>query len=844
MADKTPLGLTRLDPAESLSADGYSFQAINPLIIDRMLRVGVYLHRHDAHERLGDPTMEPEIITAAVGGLIPSDTLIGVCYTVVDEYGGESLPSPMASVSTAPGLAEPLDVPTYEIDNTQGTLRNGTYYYVMTLTDDTGGETIAGPPLQVDIQPGSNQNAIILAGLTAIAESSEGATGWRLYKSTGASRFHFIADGPSGLDEVTDDGLLCADCLTEPPTTGHTNSTNLVQVTIPSAGVVSGATLIRVYLGLDADFTSPSLAGEFTPEEIADVDTVFTQLALETGTPPDASTTVAGAQKLNPDTDILDWPWKAPVATTADLPDGEPGDARFVLEDGTIWVYKDIEWIQYTSPPAFWKSPVPSAAELPGAGNVPGDVRAVVADYSLHIWDITLNAGAGGWRQLSPRTVPIMDEGVAVPDRGAIDFVGPAVAVTDDEANNKTVVTITGSGGGGGGSEFLAPEEGPGWRDVGAGPITARLRVDNWPTPRVIEEGLGTDDAVWTPSDPMELTGGKLVPQAAYNNQDVKLRWQGGSQAPGYGLGTAIQAIFEITSVNWTYIGVSFSRGGSSGPLEARIERAAQRLAVYDSGVEIGSYGIAEDVSFVEPQVGDLVTVTLYLQRNAVSSTGWYWYFSAQYAGLGPGVGFMDDETGFGEIDWPINVNHEPRVLARWTNPDALTVNDYAVAVMNRVHSLVLDDSTYQSPGGSVGGSAWLRGPDGYSQNDGWALPVLQPDWSYEITDRYPVGGSWDGMVWLLSGRFVKTGGVAPVEDELIGRVDFSASYSTMKPTQDYEFAVVTGDDDGRELGMLAVSKSGEIRWLAGRSTDPATKNVYVRLDGIQIPITRVTRFD
>jgi hypothetical protein len=45
----------------------------------------------------------------------------------------------------------------------------------------------------------------------------------------------------------------------------------------------------------------------------------------------------------------------------------------------------------------------------------------------------------------------IQDEGVPLPPRAALNFIGDAVTATDDEANNRTNVEISGDGGGGGG---------------------------------------------------------------------------------------------------------------------------------------------------------------------------------------------------------------------------------------------------------------------------------------------------------------------------------------------------------------------------------------------------------
>jgi hypothetical protein len=59
----------------------------------------------------------------------------------------------------------------------------------------------------------------------------------------------------------------------------------------------------------------------------------------------------------------------------------------------------------------------------------------------------TLPRGGGGGGGGQDRHV-IMDEGIALPDRPYLDFVGPGVTATDDLALNKTIVTIPGGGGG------------------------------------------------------------------------------------------------------------------------------------------------------------------------------------------------------------------------------------------------------------------------------------------------------------------------------------------------------------------------------------------------------------
>lgn len=816
--DKTSLGLTRLDPAESLSSDGYSFQAINPIIIDRLLRVGSYLHQHDAHERMGDPTAEPEITTDATAGTIPSDTLIAACYTVVDEYGGESLPSPMASVSTAPGIAEPFEVPDFEIDTTQGNLRNGTYYYVVTLTDDTGGETLPSPPLQVDIQPGSDLNAIVFAGLTSITEGSVGATGWRLYKSSGQSRFHYIADGPAGLDSVTDDGLLCADCLTEPPTSGHTNSTNRVTVQVPLDGVISGAVVFRLYLGLDGDFTSPALAGEFTPD-MAETDLVFDSIAVDTGTPPDASTTVAGAQKIDPDTDMVNWHWKSPVATTADLPDdAEEGDSRFVLEDATIWLFKATEWVQYTAPPAFWKEPVPTTGDLPTAGNVPGDVRTVLSDYSLHIWDV----GSGQWILLSPKGVPIMDEGVVVPDRGALDFHGSSVTVTDDETGNKTVVTITGGGGGGGGGGPYAIEDSAGPSYTLADVEQVRLGVRRYGVTRYWAAAFAAEHENYSVAGAYDLVGGEMIPQAAGNGVRSIIYAQGGAQV-FVGNGLNVMVDYTIETDDWDEVGIKIRAAvdfGSGGPT-ITIDRSAGTLTLHNAVTVVGQLGSGD--GYVVPEIGE--TRRLYLRIERYDETAPWWLTASEVSLTDTSLGWTLEQDMSGV--WTGAEEPQAEIFATWSDPAALTFHDYrlwTLVIKGVLTLLVADDTT-----GDITQEFAIIAEDGaLGTNAGFNI-TPEGDWTLDN-----IYGNANGSMCVMTGKAVSFGAAPPAPGEIIGTV-----WPT--PTTNMLLQAITGDDDGREFGAISIDINGYLRWEMGRSSAPATKHPYVIFDGITYPMNRPT---
>jgi hypothetical protein len=44
---------------------------------------------------------------------------------------------------------------------------------------------------------------------------------------------------------------------------------------------------------------------------------------------------------------------------------------------------------------------------------------------------------------------------------------------------------------------------------------------------------------------------------------------------------------------------------------------------------------------------------------------------------------------------------------------------------------------------------------------------------------------------------------------------------------------VVTGDDNGMQLGMVRIDAGGNVRWVDGASSTPATFHPYVCFDGI-----------
>lgn len=338
-------GLTQLDPGESLSGDGYSFQQINPARTDRFLELGAVTHRHNAAEPLANPTDELVATVLATGGAIPSETTVYIGFTLLDGDGGETTMSPAIAVTAEPGLPDPEDAPTASASYAAGSLRVDTYYYAVSVTDGVGGETLASPAIDVEREPGYASGQIILSGLDDLVAASSGVA-WKVYRATGGGLFEMMETGDSAT--WTDDGSECADCSTRPPTVNSTSRVNQIVVNVAS-GSVGAADGYRIYMSLDGSFISPCLAGEY-PAGSAGVDIAFTTIDVDDGAPPDVSTSVRGASKIDPDTELLDWHWKRPVASSGLLPIGSgtaDGDVRVVIDETEMytWVASGAAWV-------------------------------------------------------------------------------------------------------------------------------------------------------------------------------------------------------------------------------------------------------------------------------------------------------------------------------------------------------------------------------------------------------------------------------------------------------------------------------------------------------------------
>jgi hypothetical protein len=399
MPAKTPFaGLEVLfGPGDPLSSDGYAFTAVNPVVIDALLRIGAVTHRHDGHAAMADPTDAPVLAVNPAGGNIPGGLELHICYTLLDIDGGETLPVPATSIVTPSGFATPTNEPSVAqiaVPSGHKGLLKGSYSFGVTVTDGEGGETQMSPMTTI-----YGQDAFHVSGLTALVNAASGSNpmaGWRLWVQANGGALYLIGTGTHATDAFTYDGNVIGDCTISPPAIDTTTTNNQLEVTVPNTQP-AGAERFAIYVSINGAFNSPALLGG--PYPAADLGTVktFANLLVQPGAPPPVSRSYPGAAKIDPDTEMLAFPWKRPVATSADLPSGanEDGDVRIALDTKIPWVWNaagpawEILPIPDVEPVDSFKGTVATTAALPSAGNTDGDVYLVRDSYQLWVWENT-----------------------------------------------------------------------------------------------------------------------------------------------------------------------------------------------------------------------------------------------------------------------------------------------------------------------------------------------------------------------------------------------------------------------------------------------------------------------
>lgn len=336
-------GLSVLEPGEPLSDDNGAFTNRDPETTDRFLELGAKTHRHSGLTGIANPSATAVVSIIASGGALPPSTTLSLGYTFEDSDRGETMLSPVTAISTPGAIEAPTNILSAVVNTGAGELLVNTYYYAVTFVDGEGGETPIGPAVTVQRQPGFEHSEVELSGLST-GMAGAGAKGWRLYRAVGGAAYNLLATGT--LLTFVDDGTHSLDCSTHPPA-GSTNTTrgsSQLKVTLPT--VPTGTAFVNVYASVTGDFSGGSRLGRFPAASGGHV-AFFTTLELEPQQPPPVNRSVGTAHLIDPETELLEWHWKRPVASEINLPVGAgtaEGDVRLVEDIAEMFVFLGGTW--------------------------------------------------------------------------------------------------------------------------------------------------------------------------------------------------------------------------------------------------------------------------------------------------------------------------------------------------------------------------------------------------------------------------------------------------------------------------------------------------------------------
>jgi hypothetical protein len=457
--EKTPFaGVTILEPGEGLDSDNGAFIDRDRLTIDHFLKLGAKLHRHNGEAGLLNPTIPASGAVVASGGTIASDLTISLGYTIEDAQGGETMLSPLAVVSTGSQMDIPIAAPSAAVEYTGGSLLVNQYYYAVTWTDGDGGETPAGPAVAAERAPGFASGRVKLTNLT-YGMAAAGAVEWRLFRAIGGGTYDLLTTGGIGTDSFVDDGTTSVDCDTHPPTDSQntTKKVNTLLVTLPKADAnMSRATNINLYGSLTGEFGEASSLGQY-PVASAGATVAFSALNFNDATPPDVNLSIGGAALIDPDTELLDWHWRRPVAASALLGSGTLGDVKLVT--GTGQLYGILAPSASAAGPKEWVPLASAQAQALTASANGGQVTPVTKLTLIASGGARVTmANAGGGEAQATIFAPSLRASAASANPGVVSnvetltFVGSAGASATVQQLGTGVAQITLVAGGGGSS--------------------------------------------------------------------------------------------------------------------------------------------------------------------------------------------------------------------------------------------------------------------------------------------------------------------------------------------------------------------------------------------------------
>jgi hypothetical protein len=299
----TRWGLSILGPGDALNADGYKALDSDRRLLDRLLTVGCEEHRHTGEQGADrTPTAPPNLELKTEGGTMSAGDRFFYKYTILDDAGNESAPSPQIGIDMPASISAPT-APALTALVGSGSLLPGTYSYVLSAyagatTFETKAESSAVITI-FGINPGSV--SIILPDLPL------GADGLNVYRKAPSGLHYLYIDSipnPTNGSTWVDDGSIEGNCDRSLPPTNRTSNANSVVVTFPGATPeLPEGWSWRLYRSTDAQDWSHSYLLDLTPVGVEpDIHTPLqwtdTGLGAQTGAPPVLSQVLNSPPKI------------------------------------------------------------------------------------------------------------------------------------------------------------------------------------------------------------------------------------------------------------------------------------------------------------------------------------------------------------------------------------------------------------------------------------------------------------------------------------------------------------------------------------------------------------------
>jgi len=383
--------LIMLGPGENLSEDGYAFTKSNIQNLDTKAYLGAEGHRHTGVSAVSaDPANPLSVHVVANTGSIPGGRTVRYKYTLVDQYGQESAPSPEAIVNTPNPVASP-GAPTL-VRTLDGTLLPGNYFYMVTAYRGANTlETTPGARAYTTINFGDLAKSVDVR----FPSTPSGTDGFNIYRrSPGSTRFQWLAAVAVNVatppTSYLDDGSVAEDCNRTVPARNTTGASNAVSISLPGAtpSVPDGYTwkIYRTYTNNEWDSSLLHWTVEETSEGSGIIVSSYTDIGQTTvsGKYPEHSQ-IAGSPDQIQLNDMAEVQGTLPVGSTI-----IPTTVTFTFagplapESGTfLWVSE------------YDKAQIISARAYLGNGSTPA-VQPVIVDVNKY----DANSATPGWSSI------------------------------------------------------------------------------------------------------------------------------------------------------------------------------------------------------------------------------------------------------------------------------------------------------------------------------------------------------------------------------------------------------------------------------------------------------------